>query len=99
MRRTSGSAKFVPVSGVQLIDQFGPQTVDVVQPRTLCTPANKNGESPGAETHAIHLLCYDVKVGREHLDIPPVFTNDQFGPRELDVTKRSELCVASTKVD
>jgi hypothetical protein len=94
VRRTSGSAKFIPESGVvQLIDQFGTKTVNVVKPRLLCNPVN--GESPAAETHPTPLLCYTIKAGRENLST--VFTNDQFGPRDaLELIRRSELCVPST---
>jgi hypothetical protein len=44
---TSGSAKFVTVSGVTAQDQFGTITVDVKKPKRFCAPVNKNGEAPG----------------------------------------------------
>src|SRR5205814_354417 len=49
MKVTSGSAKFVTVSGVTAQDQFGTITVDVKKPKRFCAPVDKNGE---AERHA-----------------------------------------------
>jgi len=47
-----------------------------------------------------HLLCYDVKPVKgeqKHEKRKSVFTNNQFGPEQLDTKKEKELCVPSMK--
>jgi hypothetical protein len=97
-KRARFAARFTPIAAVDLVDQFGPIAVKVLKPRVLCTPVNKNGESPGAETHAMHLLCYDIK-GRVPLNMSrtPIFVNNQFGPQTLKVEHRRLLCLPSLK--
>ncbi len=88
------SPKF-PGTGTPVEDQFGAMTVEVRKPKFLCAPVDKNGEEPGAEAHAGHLMCYQVKqvslpkfVKRTNL-----FTANQFGAETLDAKKPTELCV------
>ncbi len=97
VRHIPGTPPFAPIPGVTLIDQFGTKVVTVVDPRFLCTPVDKNGESPGAELHPMHLLCYETRFGRDSINISPVFTTDQFGDKTLQLIRREELCVPSTK--
>ena len=95
---TPKTAKFVPVPGVTLVDQFGPMTVDVQKPKLFCAPVDKNGEDPTALQHAARLVCYQIK------QVDPVkftkrtqlFLNNQFGPTELDAKKPALLCVVAT---
>jgi hypothetical protein len=64
-----GAAKFVPVTGglVQVTDEFGgPLMYDLLKPTHLCMPVDKQNENPGAEAHAGHLMCYQMK-----LTVPP----------------------------
>jgi len=56
MKVTSGTAKFVTVTGVTAQDQFGTITVDVKKPKRFCAPVDKNGEALGAETHPDYLM-------------------------------------------
>ncbi len=91
----SGAPRFVAVPGVTLDDQFGSMTVLVKKPQYLCNPVNKNGEDPGAPSHAAHLLCYKMK---ETDPVPfakrtGLFVNNQFGPETLDAKKPAQLCV------
>jgi subtilisin-like proprotein convertase family protein len=80
---------FVPILGVSLVDQFESKLYDVVKPKRLCGPVDKNGEGIKVpEEPENHLLCYEVK--HSHF-----FTNDQFGPAELDTGTKRELCVPS----
>lgn len=93
IRRTRG---FSTIRDVQLEDQFESKIVDLGEPLVLCAPVDKNGETPGAETHTGHLLCYDMKI-KGRFEITDIFTNDQFGPLQLDAIRRDELCVPSLK--
>ena len=81
--------------GVTVETQFGPATVDIKQPRHLCAPADKNDEDPGAETHALHLMCYQVRARPQQPR--GVFTLNQFGPDAYDIFGLRELCVPSFK--
>jgi len=91
-----GAARFVPVPNALVSDQFGTFVVTVKKPKRLCAPADKNGESPGAETHAAHLLCYQVKAPKL-APMSPVYAADQFGLLTLSVSSATELCVPATK--
>src|SRR5262249_33647463 len=62
----------------------------------LCAPADKNGESPGAENHPDHLLCYDIK-SRQKFQDRDTFLNNQFGEQRFEVRGRDLLCVPSQK--
>ncbi len=90
---TKGTPKFEKRT-VDLTDQFGSKTVEVKKPKMLCNPVEKTHD--GITTEIIneenHLLCYDV----ERLPLG-VFTNNQFGPLQLDVKEKNQLCVPSTK--
>ena len=65
----AGRPKFVPVTGVTVADQFGTRVVDVTKPRRLCNPTDQSGGEPGAETHADHLMCYQVKPAATFLSL------------------------------
>jgi len=47
-----------------------------------------------------HLMCYDIKKVKDELKFEKrnVFTNNQFGPEQLDVKKEKQLCVPSMKI-
>jgi hypothetical protein len=86
---------------VALADQLGqPRTYEVVKPVRLCSPADKNGEAPGAEAHPEHLVCYQVKATpgqAKHAPVPGLHLANQFGPQRVDTTRGEELCVPSQK--
>jgi hypothetical protein len=98
VRRSRGSAKFTPRT-VTLEDQFGAMTVEVKKPRRLCAPVDKRDESPGAENHPAHLLCYRIKQvsAPRFAPVSPLYTNNQFGPATLDARKPAELCVPALR--
>ncbi|HZR83412.1 MAG TPA: Ig domain-containing protein [Candidatus Binatia bacterium] len=98
-RKSMGEPKFAKITGVAVTDQLGSYTVDLTAPTQLCNPASKNGESPGAETHAGHLLCYKAVLAKgqpKFATVTPIFVADQFGNLTLDAKKIAELCVPST---
>jgi len=95
IRRTAGSPRFASRQ-VTITTQLETATaVTVRKPLRLCAPADKNGESPGAETHPDHLMCYRTRSAGGP---PPtqVFIHNQFGPQTyLLGNTRRELCVAA----
>jgi cysteine-rich repeat protein len=99
VRRSKDSPKFAVIPGATIQDQFGSMTVDVRKPKELCTPVDKNGETPGAEDHPVHLMCYQVKQTStpKFTPITPIYINNQFGPLTLTASKPFELCVPSSK--
>jgi hypothetical protein len=96
VKRSRGAAKFVKIPGVTGQDQFGPYSVDLMRPRWLCAPANKNGEDPTAPTHPGHLLCYKTRNNTPFAERTAT-VNDQFGLQNVLLHRRIELCVPSLK--
>jgi hypothetical protein len=93
---TRGTPKFVPVLGFGVADQFGQRLLDVKKARYLCAPVDALGQAPGAEAHAEHLMCYQVRqpVGAPRFaKVVGAGVNDQFGPASVDAKKPTELCV------
>jgi pre-peptidase len=98
----TGAPKFRKIVGglVQVVDQFGgPLRYDVLRPAHLCNPVNKENENPGAETHAGHLMCYQVKLSKSTPKQPAfaphlaATSNTNFVDSRLDVLSPTELCV------
>ena len=83
---------------VSLTDQFGSSNMEVKKPKSLCSPVDKNEEGIVSEEN--YLMCYDLKKikGEPKFKKINVFTNNQFGPEELEVKKPTRLCVPSTVV-
>jgi hypothetical protein len=50
-----------PIRGVSAVDQFGSHAIDILRPRYLCVPADKNDEDPTAPDALESLLCYKAK--------------------------------------
>jgi hypothetical protein len=99
VRTSPNTPAFVPVRGVTIEDQFGALTVDVRKPRRLCLPADKRNESPGAENHPDHLLCYSIRQRStpRFSRVSPLFINNQFGPLTVDARRPNELCVPALR--
>jgi hypothetical protein len=97
VKRSRGTTKFTKISGVTGVDQFGSYALDLLKPRYLCAPANKNGEDPSAPSHPEHLLCYKTRNAGVKFAPRNAFTNDQFGNQQLQLLRRIELCVPSLK--
>jgi hypothetical protein len=101
-RPSRGTAKFEPIHGVAVVDQFNqPRLVDVTEPTRLCTATQKNGE-PIAHA-ANHLMCYRVKAVTRppqprHVKVSGIFANNQFGPARLDTVTEEEFCVPSVTI-
>jgi hypothetical protein len=100
VKTTAGQPPFVRIYGVELVDQFGERYVDISKPSRLCNPVNKNGEEPGADTHTMHLMCYETQraTGQPPFTaVSPIFVDNQFGPQEVKATTPRELCVPALK--
>jgi hypothetical protein len=82
---------------VAIVDQFGTHKLKVVRRLWLCNPTAK---IVGPRVFPIknpqrHLVCYLVKPAKEKP--PTVFTNNQFFPEELVLSRANELCLPSLK--
>ena len=95
VRTSKGAPKFQQRFGFALVDQFSSMTVDVKRPSRLCLPTDKNGESPGAESHADHLMCYKIRQADRprFAGTGPLWLNNQFGPEVVNPRRPKELCV------
>lgn len=83
---------------VNLSDQFDSLFMEVHKPKLLCSPVDKNSE--GIVNDENYVMCYDLKEikGEPKFQKINVFTNNQFGPEELEAKKQKQLCVPSTIV-
>jgi hypothetical protein len=97
VRRSTGQPRFQPILGVSAADQFGTHAMDLLRPRYLCVPANKNDENPEALSHTQNLLCYKAKQ-RERFNSVEPFINNQFDADRVELIRRQEFCVPSTLV-
>jgi hypothetical protein len=100
VKTTAGQPPFARINGVTLVDQFGTRLVDLSKPSRLCNPVNKNGEEPGADTHTLHLMCYETQrsAGEPTFTaVSGIFVDNQFGLQEVKATTPRELCVPALK--
>ncbi len=90
--RLSGAAD------VRLVDRFGETTVDVVEPRRVCNPANVDGSDPTAPQHPGHLLGYRIRRNGPLVQLPrrQKIVN-RFGTVEVDVARPELLLVPTAK--
>jgi hypothetical protein len=99
VRVTSGTPSFPAGVQATLGDQFTdpPKLFDVLKPRLLCAPADKNGE--GIKAPARHLLCYKIRpgAGPPHVGRIGLGVRNQFGNERVNTLKESLLCVPSEK--
>jgi hypothetical protein len=91
VKKTRGAPKFVAQT-VTVADQFGTATETLKKPYRFCAPANKNNEDPTAPSHPGHLLCYKTASRTPFGTIVKPISN-QFGPDEVTLIHRRELCV------
>jgi hypothetical protein len=96
VKRSRGAAKFAP-RVVTAADQFQSVTETVVKPIRLCAPANKNNEDPTAPLHPDYLLCYKTTKASLKFGQIDVTADNQFGPDQLRLIHRRELCVPSLR--
>jgi hypothetical protein len=78
-------------------DLFGPVTLGLTRPARLCLPVDVDGS--GIENPGLGLTCYQATAARgtpRFTVIGGVGVETRFGPEQLDVTRRDQLCVPST---
>jgi YVTN family beta-propeller protein/cysteine-rich repeat protein len=92
---SQGSPRFEPIRGVEVVDGFETVTVDLVEPRRLCVPASVDGEEAAAARDD-DLLCYTTRSAASFGD-ERVYTQTRFGPDEVRLIHRRELCVPTLK--
>jgi hypothetical protein len=97
VRRSSGTPRFARIFGVTAVDQFGSHAFDILRPRYLCVPADKNDEDPTAPDAQENLLCYKAKHPRFGERQP--FITNQFVASQERVVRRMEFCVPTTFVN
>jgi hypothetical protein len=95
VKRSRGTPKFIKQT-VTVVDQFQSTSELVIKPVRLCAPANKNGEDPTAPAHPGHILCYKVK-SQTKFGTLVVQIDNQFGPDQVTLIHRRELCVPTLK--
>lgn len=96
-----GTQKFIPPLDPTVTDEFlTGQALHLTKVTKLCTPVDKEGETPGAEARANHLVCYQAKLPKGAPKFTPqtVSTNStNFGRHTLVAKGVSELCVPAKK--
>ena len=97
-----GAPRFVPPPLQMVIDDFFPggQLVTVKKVTKVCSPADVNGETPGAASRgSSSLVCYKVALfaGSPPFTRRTVSTNGaNFGSHVLGLRKIAELCMPAT---
>jgi len=100
-----GEAKHVPVTGLEVMNQFGLISLDTVKPDRLLVPAAKDLVGPVAEpdpsAHDVdHYRCYKVKIDKnapKFTKLTGVSISEQFETADYDLIKPTRLCRAVDK--
>lgn len=90
---------------VSLKDQFESRINELIKPRLVCTPVDKNGEEPDAPFDPGHLTCFKIKdaPGQPPFVRVSAEVEDQFVRSTAEPTQRTDcghsrlLCVPSQK--
>jgi hypothetical protein len=85
------------LGGLSLVDRFGPSTVDVIKPKRICNPADKNGEDPNAPSDPDHLVGYVIKQTDPRFVPVTVTVTNEFGTVTVRLTHADVLLVPSAK--
>src|SRR2546428_418500 len=95
---SAGESRFTPVTGVHLVDQFDDLHFDVVKPRFLCPPADKN--SQGIVDPATHLRAYAIRAVRGTPRYSPrtnILVTNQLGDIHVNTIRPDLLLVPAAK--
>lgn len=85
--------KLASIPPVTVVDQFGTRELLLRKIRSVCNPANKNGEDPGATTDPDHYICYQVTADSKPSPNTVRTNNLNFSSNTLVAKKYAELCV------
>ena len=89
--------QFTPISGLSLVDAFGASTIDVIRPKRLCNPADKNGEDPNAPNDPDHLTGYIIRQRPRFTGATGVSVTNQFATVTMDLRAPDMLLVPTAK--
>jgi uncharacterized repeat protein (TIGR01451 family) len=78
---------------IQLQDEFGTFSAEVVKPVRLCIPATFDGSAIKDADNA--LMCYSIAADATSLP-QRRFLKNTFGPEVLDLTRIESVCISST---
>jgi len=81
---------------VTLVDRYGTTNVTLCKTRSLCAPADKNGEDPSAVDDPGHLVAYGIHKDRPLARIRNQSVTNQFGTVTVDLVARQTLLVPSS---
>jgi hypothetical protein len=95
IKTSKGTAKFAKFGPVVLADQFGSGKYDVLKPRELLLPANKNNE--GVLDEDTHLKEYQIKPRAAVAVASPVHVINQCNDLVVEVRKVRSLLVPTSK--
>jgi hypothetical protein len=95
VKTTKGTPKFVKFGPVVLADQFGSGKYDVLKPKELLLPANKNNE--GMIDPNTHLKEYQIKPREVVTVVSPVRITNQCNDLLIEVRKARSLLVPTSK--
>jgi len=86
------------ITGLSLVDHFGPSTVHLKRAKRFCAPASKNGEDPTAPLDPDHLTAYTIKQDSPRFTrVRDLVVANQFGTIEVDLVRPEALLVPSAK--
>jgi hypothetical protein len=81
---------------VTLVDRYGTTNVVLCKLRTLCAPADKNGEDPSAVDDPGNLVEYGIHKDKPLDRITDQTVTNQFGTVTVDLVSRQTLLVPSS---
>jgi hypothetical protein len=86
------------ISDIVLEDDLATSTVDVIEARRFCSPADKNGEDPTAPADPDHLEGYKIRQRTpKFARVRNRVITNQFGTQALTLVKPDFLLVPSAK--
>jgi hypothetical protein len=93
-KRSGNQAPFARTT-VSVSNALESLTVTLLRPYRLCMPVDKNGEDASAPNHPGLLLCYRTRAQTGFGTVDAQILN-QFGPDDVRLIHRKELCIPST---
>jgi YVTN family beta-propeller protein/cysteine-rich repeat protein len=90
-RTSHGAPRFAPIRGVTVADAVESVVVDLLKPTRLCTPASLDGDDAVVFDRP-QLVCFRTRSASRFGELD-VFTRNRFGPDEIKLIDRAELCV------
>jgi hypothetical protein len=94
-RPTKGSARFEP-RDVTLADAFESRETEVLKPKALCNPSDRDGAGIGDET--AHFESYQIRSSEKHEKVPSIAVVNSLGSLTLATVKEDRLLVPSAKL-